>query len=294
MSGSLALARPVHELREPKVSLGEREFQRIKAIMIAKTGITLGNDKINLVHSRLQKRMRQLGHTDFSVYCNIVESPEGGAELRYMVNALTTNLTRFFREPHHFKHLVEETLPQIVSRAKKGERIRIWSGGCSTGQEPYSIAAVLLSMMPDAPNKNVKILASDIDSNVIQTARQGSYEASIIKHMPEKLKNKFFHCTGEEHGQTYTAGPEIKSIISFRELNLNAPAWPMKGTFDIIFCRNTVIYFDEETQAKIWTRFKNQLSPGGYLYIGHSERLSGPSAKKFTKVGTTTYQLNTK
>jgi len=120
-------------------------------------------------------------------------------------------------------------------------------------------------MMPDAANKNVKILASDIDSNVIQTARHGSYEASIIKHMPEKLKTKFFQSFDAPHGQVFT--------------------------FDIIFCRNTVIYFDQETQAKIWTRFKNQLSPGGHMYIGHSERLSGPSAKKFNKVGTTTYQL---
>ena len=291
MSANLALAQPVAETRKPKAALGINEFKRIKAVMIAKTGITLGDDKINLVHSRLQKRMRELGFTNFSDYCDIVESPQGGAELRYMINALTTNLTRFFREPHHFKHLVETTLPPLVSRAKKGERIRIWSAGCSTGQEPYSIAAVLLSMMPDAANKNVKILASDIDSNVIQTARHGSYEASIIKHMPEKLKTKFFQSFDAPHGQVFTAGPEIKSILSFRELNLNAPIWPMKGTFDIIFCRNTVIYFDQETQAKIWTRFKNQLSPGGHMYIGHSERLSGPSAKKFNKVGTTTYQL---
>ncbi len=291
MSAALAYNPATPDASKPKAILGLSEFNRIQSIMKSDAGITIGDDKVNLVHSRLQKRMRQLGLTSFREFCEIVESPKGKEERHRLINALTTNLTNFFREPHHFQHLLKESLPPLVKQAKSGKRIRIWSAGCSTGQEPYSIGAVLLSLLPDAPNLNIKILASDIDSNVIKAAREGIYEANEIKTLPDRLKEKLFEKYDGPNGDMYMAKPEIRSIIAFRELNLNAPTWPMKGTFDIIFCRNTVIYFNQDTQTKMWTRFKHQLSPNGYLYIGHSERLSGKDAQAFRKVATTTYQL---
>ncbi len=291
MSSALDYKTVAPATAKPKAVLGLREFARIQAIMKADAGITIGDDKVNLVHSRLQKRMRQLGISDFVELCNIVEGPSGKEERHRLVNSLTTNLTNFFREAHHFQHLLKVSLPPLIKKANNGQRIRIWSAGCSTGQEPYSIAAVLLSLMPDAPNRNVKILASDIDSNVIKKAREGIYEEQEIKTLPSRLKDKLFEKFDGTSGDMYMAKPDIKSIIAFRELNLNAPTWPMKGEFDIIFCRNTVIYFDLDTQAKMWTRFRHQMAPDGHLYIGHSERLNGKDAKAFKKVATTTYQL---
>lgn len=290
----MALARnTTTRLRRPKqaVTLGVVEFNRIKTIMKKDAGITIGDDKVNLVHSRLQKRMRQLGLTDFAVFCDIVENPEGKTERHKMVNSLTTNLTNFFRESHHFEHLKTQALPPLIEKVKQGGKIRIWSAGCSTGQEPYSIASTLLSIMPDAPNRNVKILASDIDSDVIKKARDGIYKDAEIKNLPEKLKSQSFEPLNGPSGKMFIANPVTKSIIAFRTLNLNAPTWPMKGKFDIIFCRNTVIYFDAPTQERIWARFRDQMTPGGLLYIGHSERLSGKASDKFEKVGTTTFKL---
>ena len=276
---------------KPTIQLGLPEFSRIKAAIAKDAGIEFSDDKVNLVHSRLQKRLKILRLTAFRDYCNLIESDAGHDERQFMLNALTTNVTRFFREPHHFKHLLKTALPPLITRAKAGERIRIWSGGCSSGQEPYSIAAVLMSLMPDAAKYDIKILASDIDRNMILTGRRGIYEASLMAHMPVKLRDKFFEAFDGPSGPSYVAKDNIKSIISFRELNLNAQFWPMKGKFDIIFCRNTVIYFNQSTQEKVWTRFKDHMTPGSYLYIGHSERISGPSIDEFTKADVTTYQL---
>jgi len=291
---SAALAFEVNDGRKTNqpITLGLTEYRRIKTALANDAGIALGDDKVSLVHARLQKRLRKIGVTSFKDYCNLVESPGGNEERKFMLNALTTNVTRFFREPHHFKHLLTTSLPPLVAKAKSGARVRIWSGGCSSGQEPYSIAAVLLSLMPDAAKYNIKILASDIDRNMIEKGRAGVYDASLMEHMPVKLKDKFFEASGDPRDQLYEAKDNIKSLIAFRELNLNAASWPMKGKFDIIFCRNTVIYFNAETQAKVWTRFKEHMHNGGYLYIGHSERITGPSESVFAKTDTiTTYQL---
>lgn len=276
---------------QSNVSLGLPELRRITKIMKTDAGITMLDEKLNLVHARLQKRLRALSIRSFKEYCAYVESSEGADERKIMLNALTTNLTNFFREPHHFKHLLDTALPPLIQRAKNGERVRIWSAGCSTGEEIYSIASVLHSMCPDVQRYNFKLLASDIDSNVIKTGNAGIYNQASISKLPAKVRDRYFSSV-EGDPSNYIVSEQLRSLISFRLLNLNAPTWPMKGTFDIIFCRNTVIYFDEETQAKIWTKFKNQMSSKGHLYIGHSERLSGPSEASFSKAGMTIYQLN--
>jgi chemotaxis protein methyltransferase CheR len=252
-------------------------------------GITMHEHKVNLVHARLQKRLRALQIQSFKEYCNFVEGSSGQAERKIMMNALTTNLTHFFREPHHFKHLLDVSLRPLIERVKSGKRVRVWSAGCSTGEEAYSIASIVHSICPDIERYNFKILASDIDSNVIRTGHTGIYDKSSVRKLPSKFRDRYFKQMDDP--EKFVVSDELKSLVSFRLLNLNAPNWPMKGKFDIIFCRNTVIYFDEETQGEIWTKFKNQLNPSSYLYIGHSERVSGPSEKFFARAGMTVYKL---
>lgn len=274
----------------PNIALGLGEFKRITRIMYEDAGIAMSEEKINLVHARLQKRLRALSLKSFKSYCQLVESKEGIAERKIMLNALTTNLTRFYREPHHFKHLIEVTLPPLMQAAKNGKRVRIWSAGCSTGEEAYSIACIIHSLYPDVARYDVKILASDIDSNVIRVGHAGVYSKSSVENLPVKIRERYFQQI-ENDRNSFQVADCLKSLISFRHLNLNHETWPMKGTFDIIFCRNTVIYFDEATQAQVWTKFKDKLVPKGHLYIGHSERLSGPDADAFSKAGNTIYQL---
>jgi chemotaxis protein methyltransferase CheR len=168
--------------------------------------------------------------------------------------------------------------------------VRIWSAGCSTGPEPYSIALTILSLMPDAAQYDIRILASDIDSKVVAEARRGVYRGEEAQPIPADLRQRWM--TREEHaGETcWSAGDDMRTLVALRELNLIG-TWPMTGQFDAIFCRNVVIYFQEETQSRVWDRFLPLVAPGGRLYIGHSERLSGPSASAFVSDGLTTYRL---
>ncbi|PHR60789.1 MAG: chemotaxis protein [Robiginitomaculum sp.] len=275
------------------IPLHDADLQRIARILDQDAGIFVSMEKNSLVHSRLIKILRTLNLSSFKEYCDLVEAPAGKELRREMLMALTTNLTRFFREAHHFEHLLKEALPPLIAKAKLGERIRIWSAGCSNGQEPYSIAAIILSLLPEANNYDIKILASDIDCNMVAHGRIGMYSEEIAEKMPDNLRNKHFQKVTTENGIQYAASERLKKLVSFRELNLNAVSWPMRGKFQIIFCRNVVIYFNAETQKTLWNNFRDMLCGPGYLYIGHSERLSGQSVDKFESVGTTTYRLKT-
>ena len=210
-----------------------------------------------------------------------------------MLAALTTNVTHFFRENHHFEHLKSTFLPPLLDAAKRGGRLRIWSAGCSIGHEPYSIAMTILSMLPDAGRYDVRILASDIDPNVVATGRAGVYGESALSSIPTEMRRKFFRSAGPGRNRDGEGEFEVveamRSIVAFRELNLNG-SWPMKGQFDAIFCRNVTIYFDQKTREKVWERFCEKLRPGGYLYVGHSERLSGPALSAMTYDANTSYR----
>ncbi len=204
-----------------------------------------------------------------------------------MLAALTTNVTRFFREPHHFEYLKQKILPPLLEAARRGGRVRIWSAGCSKGHEPYSMAMTVLSLMPDAANHDVKILATDIDPNVIAEARAGIYDKPTLDSVPAAEQIAVLP-SGATATPVLSATDDIRRLITFRELNLIGQ-WPMAGQFQVIFCRNVVIYFDEATQGKIWERFSSKLLPGGTLCIGHSERLSGVAQPRFNNVGITIY-----
>ena len=276
---------------DTRTPLPKSELARIAAAMDMDAGIHITEEKTSLIHSRLIKRLRALNLSSFKEYCDLVESPSGKEERENMLMSLTTNLTRFFREAHHFEHLIQEALPPLVERAKRGERIRIWSAGCSNGQEPYSIAAILLSLLPNANNYNIKILASDIDREMVLQGRKGEYSQALMEKMPQKLRSKYFDPFEGPTGKMYRANTAMRNLVAFRELNLNMPRWPMKGKFEIIFCRNVVIYFNEETKVKLWQQFASYLVDPGYIYLGHSERLTGPAADSFKYITTTTHQL---
>jgi chemotaxis protein methyltransferase CheR len=264
------------------------DFVSISRMLYDDAGIALSESKASLVYSRLAKRLRALGLENFREYCRFVAGAEGLSERQNMLAALTTNVTRYFREPHHFEHLKTKVLPELLQRARARGRVRFWSAGCSTGQEPYSIALTILEMLPDAANYDIRILASDIDPNVVATGRAGVYSDEAVQPVPAAMRDRWMVRVKDGGRDAWGAGEEMRRLVSFRELNLMA-TWPMKGKFDAIFCRNVVIYFDEPTQARIWGRFAPLLNKGGRLYVGHSERVTDMA--KFENDGLTTYRL---
>jgi chemotaxis protein methyltransferase CheR len=263
--------------------LSRDDFDRISQMIYADAGIHLAEGKAALVYARLAKRLRALRMQAFRDYCDLVSSPEGASERQEMLTSLTTNVTRFFREPHHFEHLKMHVLPPLAQRRS---RIRLWSAACSTGQEPYSIAFTLLSLWPDAAKHDVKILATDIDRNVLAAAEAGVYAESLLEGVSVDMRRRFFEPAGAE----FRVIAAVRRMITFRPLNL-IEAWPMQGQFDAIFCRNVVIYFDEPTQQGIWEKFAPRLAPEGALYIGHSERVTGSAAARLRSDGVSTYRL---
>lgn len=261
----------------------DKNFRFIVKFIADHAGIVMSDAKRDLVYGRLVRRLRARKLTSFSDYCKLIESGDA-EELEHCVNALTTNLTSFFREQHHFDFLQKELLPALIKK-KKSKTIKIWSAGCSTGEEPYSIAMAVSEMLP--ANWDVRILATDLDSNVVATAQQGIYNQDRVDGMSQsRLKRWFRRGKGARDGVVRVV-PELQELISFRQLNLLSK-WPMKGSFDIIFCRNVVIYFDKSTQRVLFDRFAQQMQPDAHLFIGHSETLYKVS-DYFALLGNTIY-----
>ena len=268
----------------------ERDFRQIAAAIHAEAGISLPDSKAALVYSRLAKRLRTLGLRSFKQYCSLIAGDDAADERQRMIAALTTSVPRFFREPHHFEHLKTRVLPQLLADARRGGRVRLWSAGCSSGEEPYSIALAILSLEPEAAHWDVKVLATDINTDVLEIGRDGLYSADALAPATPALLHRWFAPELEPGGrQRWRVGEDLQGLVAFRELNLTGP-WPMRGAFNAIFCRNVVIYFDETVQHAVWERFAKVLTPGGRLYIGHSERLTDPEAR-FEREALTTYRL---
>lgn len=290
MSAAVPLRRRSEPLIEGEFAFTARNFDQIATFLRAQSGIVLNEAKATLVYSRLAKRVRKLGLADFDAYCAFIETSEGRDERNEMLAALTTNVTRFFREPHHFDHLRDKLLPQLIQTAQSGGRVRIWSAACSSGEEPYSIALTLLDRFPDAGRYDVRILATDIDPNIVKKAKAGIYRDEAVSTIPPKLRDRWLRPEQQQGEKIWSVGAEARALISFNELNLIGD-WPMKGRFDAIFCRNVVIYFEEATQVFLWNRFKTMLNPDGRLYIGHSERCD---ADGYASDGLTIYKLGAK
>lgn len=251
-------------------ALTDRDYRRISELVRRQTGITLSDAKRDMVYSRLSRHLRRLGLNDFSSYCDLLAGDESGPEMKEFVNAITTNLTSFFREVHHFDYLEKTLLPDLMRSRGTTRRLRLWSAGCSTGEEPYSMAMVIAESVP--PGWDIRILATDLDSNVLAIARRGIYDAARVKGVsPERLRRWFVKGQGLNAGQVRVA-PRLRGLVEFRRLNLMGP-WPMHGPFDAIFCRNVVIYFDKATQKELVERYADLLPGDGHLFLGHSETL---------------------
>jgi chemotaxis protein methyltransferase CheR len=271
-------------MEQGELALTDREFERIKARVYKVAGISLSEAKRTLVVSRLYKLVRALGLATFDSYMDFLETRGTAQNAQDFVNALTTNLTRFYREDHHFEHLVRYVGTLIEGARGVRPRLRIWSAGCSTGQEPYTVALALLDAHPELRRWDFKVLATDIDTNVLAKAAAGVYPESELSGLsPERAR--LFERPGDG---TIRIPASVRERISFLPLNLIGP-WPMRGPFEAIFCRNVTIYFDKATQADLFRRFRGMLAPGGFLYIGHSENL-GAGAADFRLVGKTIYQ----
>ncbi|WFU02413.1 protein-glutamate O-methyltransferase CheR [Rhizobium sp. CB3171] len=282
-------ASPDEVLASGEYPLTRRDLSEIAAMIYSDAGISLNETKASLVYSRLSKHIRALSLPGFRDYCQLVSSPAGAAARREMLSHLTTNFTRFFRENHHFDHLRDEVLPGLLARAKSGGRVRIWSAACSDGQEPYSIALTVLSLLPNVAELDFKILATDIDPKILGLARAGAYDETSLETVSPAMRKQWFQEVEVQGRRKFQIDDRVKRLITFNELNLMAQ-WPFKGLFDVIFCRNVVIYFDEPTQTKIWSRFAGLLPENGHLYIGHSERVSGEAKHVFDNIGITTYR----
>lgn len=264
------------------------DFRKIAAIVHAEAGIVLGESKAHLVYTRLVKRLRAIGLRSFRDYCALVHSTEGTEERQALIAAMTTNVTRFFREPHHFEFLGEEVLPKLADKVRAGGRLRVWSAGCSSGEEPYSIAMTIASAIPNAWDCDVLILATDIDPEMLARGRLASYPARGAGDIPLDCRRRWTESDPGDKSRLLICEP-VRRLVRFKELNLLGH-WPMTGKFDVIFCRNVLIYFDEATQNQVWRRFADRLQPHGHLMIGHSERILADDLP-FELVSQTAYQM---
>ncbi|ARP94330.1 CheR family methyltransferase [Bordetella genomosp. 13] len=265
---------------ERQFEFRDQDFSRVRRMIYARAGISLGEHKREMVYSRLARRLRALGRQDFGGYLDHLEHEPGAAEWENFVNALTTNLTAFFRESHHFPILAE------FARSRGGP-VSVWCCAASTGEEPYSIAITLAETLGPRAS-SCRVVATDIDTQVLARARAGVYPYERVSKLDEaRLKRFFLRGKGENSGQVKVR-PEIQEMVTFETLNLLAADWPLSERFDVIFCRNVMIYFDKPTQSKILQRFVPLLKPGGLLFAGHSENFTYIS-RSFRLRGQTVY-----
>ena len=278
-----ALAAP----RVREFEFGNEDFEALRQLVKRLTGINLSDQKRELVYGRLARRLRVLHLRTFAEYRDLLAS-DGGREIGEFCNAITTNLTSFFRESHHFEYLREQVLQPMVANRTASHRVRIWSAGCSTGEEAYSLAMTVIESIPDLRTWDVKILATDLDSDVLAKAQRGIYAAERVRAIGAQRLSRFFAERRGREGATYEVKPELTSLITFKQLNLMHPL-PMKGPLDAIFCRNVVIYFDKDTQRELFSRVAQLQRPGHLLFLGHSESLFKVS-ESYTPIGKTVYR----
>ena len=255
-------------------ALSNAEFHRFQEMILREAGINLNQSKRALVESRVARRLRSLEYQTYGQYLTFLEGqPLNSAEWQEMINCITTNKTDFFRENHHFEFLRNRVVPEARARAAQGDskQLRIWSAACSTGEEPYSIAITLREAFGADRSWDVKILASDIDTNVLAVGEAGIFAPERFQGVPEPIKRRYF--LRRKDDGALMAKDDLKSLIRFRRINFVDPAWPIRTAFDVIFCRNVIIYFNRATQERLFERLVQYLKPTGYLLVGHSENL---------------------
>lgn len=272
---------------EREFVLSNDQFAFISQFVYDQVGIKLPPQKRDMVYSRLVRRLRKLSLDSFSEYCALIGSPQGESEIGNLINAITTNTTSFFREGHHFEHLAKDVLAPLLRSHPPEKRLRLWSAACSAGMETYSMAMVLHKVFGAQLHQwDAKILATDIDTGILDIARKGNYADEQFGKIPDVFRKAYVD--RDEDNDSIQMKDSVRRLISFKKLNL-LHDWPMQGLFDVIFCRNVVIYFDKPTQKKLFAKIAAKLKPGGILYIGHSENLFGVS-DDFISLGKTIYK----
>ena len=271
--------------------LSTEEFEQIRLLVKVQTGISLGLQKRDLVVSRLSRRLRRLKLESFQHYIDYLHSSAGTDELVQMVNQITTNKTDFYRENHHFDLLSEEILPVLFTHGEATgvRKIRAWSAGCSSGEEAYTLAITLAEFFSTRPGWDVKILATDIDTSMLTTASKGEYEQVLLEPVPPMLLAKYFTSQRSADNISYKVKPGLRQMVTFRKFNLITEGYPLKPDIDFVFCRNVLIYFDNDDKTQILKKIHDVLRPNGFLFMGHSESLMMVK-DLFRYVGTTTYQ----
>jgi chemotaxis protein methyltransferase CheR len=249
--------------------LSSEQFEIFKRMIYDMAGIHMYDGKEVLVKARLAKRLRALNLDSFDEYLEYLGQDSSGDEITQMINVLTTNKTNFFRENKHFEFIRDRLLRELQSERRP---LRFWSAGCSSGEEPFTLAITLFEHLPEIHNRDIKILATDISTKVLDKARTGRYTRESVNDIPSALLNKYFSRTRVGDKDLYEVKEMIRRVIKFARLNLMGP-WPMKGPFDLIMCRNVMIYFDRDVQKTLVMRYWDLLRPGGYLLVGHSESL---------------------
>ncbi|MFY9643018.1 MAG: protein-glutamate O-methyltransferase CheR [Rhodomicrobium sp.] len=265
----------------------EADFQTLAGIVYERSGIVLSANKRDMAYARLVRRLRILGLGSFHDYCWLLGSSNGAHEISFLINAMTTNLTKFFREPHHFEHFRSQVLPEIVNGAREANPlVRVWSAGCSSGEEPYSLAMTAIAAQDEIGRKcDLHILATDLDTTMLQKARAAVYPPASLSDVSQSMRERFFEAPANSGAPL---SKNVRSLVTFKPMNLIGP-WPISGNFDAIFCRNVMIYFDAKAKATLVDRFHPLLKDGGWLYVGHSESLLDRQ-HQFKLCGRTIYQ----
>lgn len=279
---------PVPQQMQPEATLTRDDMGFIARLVYEQAGIVIREHKEAMTRGRLARRVKALGMGSVADYCAFLRTPAAGDELPELINALTTNHTAFFRESHHFEHLRKDVLPRLIQeRAARRGRIRIWSSACSSGEEAYSIAAVSRDALGNRSDLDFRILATDIDTDILDRAAAGVYPAELLERLPAPYRSQL-RCEAAAGRGEVRISEELRRLIAFKRLNL-IESWPMKGQFDVVFCRNVFIYFDTRTKAAILDRFVGLIPPGGFLYLGHSESLPQPHPQ-LRLIGRTIYE----
>jgi len=270
-------------------ALGDGDFQYLRGFVYEHCGIALSEQKRQLVQGRLVRRLRALGMKSFGAYCELLRT-DPQRELGELASAISTNVTAFFREVHHFEALANEMLPRwLEQKRREGDRLRIWSAGCSSGEEPYSLAMVLAEALERCSRSvDAKILATDLSPAALAAAQKGVYPIERLEGVSDARRQRWFLRGEGEYAGLACVHPKLRELVTIAPLNL-LHEWPMQGSFDAIFCRNVVIYFDQPTKQKLFHRFARLLPAGGPLFLGHSESMHGLS-DDFELVGRTIYR----
>jgi chemotaxis protein methyltransferase CheR len=257
-------------------TISNADFGRLRTLIYAQSGINLNADKKVMLELRIKRRLKSLELTSFSDYCEYLFGRQGQKdEMVHFLDVITTNKTDFFREPDHFDYLVQKALPELIARNGDERPMLVWSAGCSTGEEPYTLAMVMNEFGQTHPGFRFRVLATDISTTVLDKARMGVYSEEVVQPVPADMRRRYFMRSRDRNTSLLRIVPELRHMVEFRRLNLKDSDYEITEKVDVIFCRNVIIYFDRATQEQILQKLTHHLLPGGYAFVGHSEALHG-------------------